>query len=140
MLKIALTTAIATALAALGVAIWVRSMNIPVARYHDRFEVPQEDRQTQEGFVAVRQTDDAGFAQLVEVIATSPRTTSLAGRVEDGHVSFVTRTRVMGFPDVTNVLRTERGLAIRGHLVVGKGDMGVNRRRIEGWLDEAGLS
>ncbi|SFH22132.1 Protein of unknown function [Palleronia marisminoris] len=140
MLKIAAIIAIVTALAALGVAIWVRNISVPVARYHERFEVLQEDRLSQGGFVAVRPTDDEGFARLVEVIATSPRTTSLAGRVEEGHVSFVTRTRVMGFPDVTNVTRTERGLAIRGHLVVGKGDMGVNRRRIEGWLAEAGLS
>ena len=140
MLKIAATVAVVTALAALGAAIWARNISVPAARYHEAFALPPEDLQTTGGFVAVRGTDDSGFARLVDVIAASPRTTKLGGRVEDGHVSFVTRTRVMGFPDVTNVIRTDDGLAIRGHLVVGKGDMGVNRRRVEGWLVEAGLS
>ncbi|WP_375262731.1 DUF1499 domain-containing protein [Palleronia sp.] len=136
MLKIIFTT---VAVAALGLGIWVRSI-APPARYHDRFAVPEADTQTEGGFIAVRRTDEKGFARLVETIAATPRSGRLAGQVEDGHVSFVTRTRIMGFPDVTNVLRTEKGVAIRGHLVVGKGDMGVNRRRIERWLRDAGLS
>ena len=137
MLKIAV---LLFAVVALGVAIWVRNIPTPAERYHARFAVPEADRRMPGGFVTVRRTDARGFARLVETIAGSPRTARIAGEVEDGHVSFVTRTRVMGFPDVTNVLRMENGIAIRGHLVVGKGDMGVNRRRIERWLRDAGLS
>lgn len=137
MLKIVLAL---VALLVFGGVIWVRNVSPPAARYHDRFTVPEVDTQTPDGFIAVRRTDGQGFTRLVEELAATPRTTKLSGRIEDGHVSFVTRTRIMGFPDVTNVMRTEDGIAIRGHLVLGKGDMGVNRRRIEGWLRDAGLS
>lgn len=137
MLKIALPIA---ALVVLGAAVGVRNIPTPAARYHAGFAVPEADTQTRDGFVAVRRTDDTGFARLLDAAEASPRTERLAGTVGDGHVSLVTRSRVMGFPDVTNVLRTDDGIAIRGHLVVGRGDMGVNRRRIEGWLRDAGLS
>lgn len=137
MLKIAVAV---VALVALGTAVWSRSVSPAADRYHVRFAAPEVDTRSEGGFVAVRQTDEQGFVRLVETIFASPRTEQLAGKVEDGHVSFVTRTPIMGFPDVTNVLRTEDGIAVRGHLVVGRSDLGVNRRRIEGWLRQAGLS
>ena len=130
----------AVALGAVGMGVWGRTTSVSAARYHDSFAVPDEDLQTRDAFVASRSTDEDGFARLIDIIAQTPRTTRLAGRPEEGHVSFVTRTRLMRFPDVTNVLRTEDGVAIRGQAVLGNGDMGVNRQRIEGWLRDAGLS
>jgi uncharacterized protein (DUF1499 family) len=52
---------------------------------------------------------------------------------------FVVRTRWLRFPDTVDVLVLPRGdgvstLALYSRSLVGRGDMGVNRRRLERWL------
>lgn len=78
---------------------------------------------------------DEAAARVAEVILATPRTTLLAGG--DGFATYVTRSAVWGFPDITSVRISAAGdgsaVAIYGRAQVGRSDMGVNRARIEGW-------
>jgi uncharacterized protein (DUF1499 family) len=72
-------------------------------------------------------------------IATSFRNTKrLAGDVDSGLVTYISRTKYIGFPDYTTVQvePTEDGarLIIYGRLRFGRSDLGVNQGRIKGWI------
>lgn len=55
--------------------------------------------------------------------------------------TYVTRSMIWQFPDVTRVWRDGAGaLHIHAHLVIGRSDLGVNRKRLERWIEEAGLA
>ncbi len=126
-----------------GLMAWTRSIGVPVDRYRLSGAIPAVgDHPEEGGFTAVRRVEDpaAALERLIAEIEATPRTGKLAGGAEAGEASFVTRSLVWGFPDVTNVRAGGDRIEIRGHLVVGRGDLGVNRRRIEGWLDRAGLN
>ena len=89
---------------------------------------------------------------LDQVIRRAPRTNVLAGEVGDGLVSYVSRSAVWHFPDLTTVSVVKKGeaglsqdteswlVSIRGRLRFGKADLGLNRQRIEAWVADAGLS
>ncbi len=68
----------------------------------------------------------------------TPRTRLLAGSAGKRQMTFITRSRVFGFPDYTTVVaRPENGgsrLRIYGRLRFGRSDLGVNRARISGWI------
>lgn len=88
--------------------------------------------------------------QLHEIVMATPRTKLLAGSLasdSDGaggtlsfrsSATYVTRSAIWGFPDVTTVVveLTNMGSAASacGRLVYGRKDFGVNRARITGWL------
>lgn len=76
------------------------------------------------------------FAQLDAIARSTPRTTVLAGSVDDGMITYVTRTRVMGFPDYTTVMFGEDQIKIFARLRFGRSDLGVNRNRTEEWLSQ----
>ena len=88
----------------------------------------------------------AALRQMDEIILATPRTTRVAGDVNDGKITYITRTQRVGFPDYTTVEAQVRDgadmqtLAMYGRLRFGQSDLGVNRARITGWLaqfDEA---
>lgn len=72
----------------------------------------------------------------------SPRTRVIAGSVADGQVTYLTRSLIWGFPDYTSVraIAAEGGAQIvaYGRLRFGQSDMGVNAKRLQGWLDAVG--
>lgn len=83
------------------------------------------------------------LARLDAIAMDTPRTERLAGSVDDGMITYVTRTLFWGFPDYTTV-RAEphpdgTRLSIRARLRFGQGDMGVNRARVEDWLAQLGV-
>lgn len=138
MLQYILGGLVLAALAAAGAMVWIRAVPVPAETYHAAPEMPAPGDHPGRGrFTAVRAVADpaAALRDLAARIEATPRTVRLAGDPGEGHVSFVTRSRVWGFPDVTNVWTAGQRIAIRGELVVGQGDLGVNRRRIEAWLD-----
>lgn len=69
-----------------------------------------------------------------------PRTKRLAGSIEEGRLTYVTRTKWIGFPDYTTVafVETDGSVApvILARLRFGGGDLGVNRKRVEAWVEE----
>lgn len=83
---------------------------------------------------------DAGqvAAQLQERISATARTRLLAGSLEDGFATFVTRSKLWGFPDVTNIKLVEQGGATEIHmaarLIYGEAGFGVNEARVRDWL------
>lgn len=71
---------------------------------------------------------------LHQIILETPRTEVLAGSVDDGHITYITRSRIMGFPDYTTLLLNGDQVELWGRLRFGTADTGVNKRRVEGWL------
>lgn len=68
----------------------------------------------------------------------TPGVTILAGTVAEGHVTYIARSRVVGFPDYISVVAYPQdggtALAIYGRLRFGRSDFGVNRKRAQRWL------
>lgn len=89
------------------------------------------DHKATGGFKAVRRLadlpDDA-IQKLTRIITATPRTKAVATG------TFVTRSKGMGFPDITRVWSEDGNLHIHSHLVFGKADLGVNQKRVLGWL------
>ncbi len=75
------------------------------------------------------------LAALDAIIRAEPRTHVLAGSVGEGMVTYVTRSKMFGFPDYTTVQQRGDTLAIHARLRYGKSDMGVNKARVERWLN-----
>ena len=78
------------------------------------------------------------LSRLDQIILATPRTTVLAGSVQDGQITYVTRSAVIGFPDYSTVGVYHDGdqhyLEINGRLRFGRSDLGVNAKRIKGWI------
>lgn len=74
-----------------------------------------------------------------EMLAEQPRLQVLRREVTNIQIDYVQRTRFLRFPDLVTVRfvpidDTRSTLAIYSRSVWGKGDMGVNRTRVEEWL------
>lgn len=127
-------------------AVYVRIAPSDPDRWHETFfPKPPDTYPAADGFRIVRQIDDpaAVLSRLDAIIMATPRTERLAGSVDEGLITYITRSRLWGFPDYTTVYAgpddmIEGGfgplLKIDGRLRFGKADLGVNRARIEGWL------
>ena len=79
-------------------------------------------------------------ARLEAIVLDTPRTLHFAGDIDDGFATYVTRSALWGFPDIANVKVVERGegraeLIILSRLRYGTMDFGVNRTRVENWLE-----
>ncbi|MEM1345091.1 MAG: DUF1499 domain-containing protein [Pseudomonadota bacterium] len=78
------------------------------------------------------------------VVRAAPRTEVVAGTPEALFVTYVQRSALIGFPDYISV----RAIPVQGgaSLVIwsrsryGYSDLGVNRARVEGWLEALGPS
>lgn len=93
------------------------------------------------GFRAERKVAGNGqdvLSELQSIALATPRTRVLKGSPESGMITFVTRSRLMGFPDYTTAEVNGSTLRIYGRLRFGRSDLGVNRARIEGWLAQLG--
>ncbi|SFE14099.1 DUF1499 domain-containing protein [Roseivivax sediminis] len=76
--------------------------------------------------------------RLNAIILATPRTELLAGSVEEGHLTYVTRSKWFGFPDYTTIARKDDVIELWARLRFGQSDMDVNRERVEGWLSRLG--
>lgn len=97
------------------------------------------------GFEAVRQITTQPQTILDAITRAAlgtPRTQRVAGSVDDGMITFETRSRIMGYPDYTTVsiIQTDDAplLSIRGRLTYGSADLGVNEARVRNWLEQLG--
>lgn len=80
--------------------------------------------------------DQEQFAKLVDAINASDRVTLLAGSVQDGKITFIARTKWMGFPDYVTLQLRDGRLRIYSRLRFGRSDLGVNARRMDAWLSQ----
>lgn len=78
------------------------------------------------------------MARLDEVALAEDGTERLAGSPEGGFVTYVQRSRIMGYPDAISVRAVPDGdgsrLTIYSRSRYGKSDMGVNEARVKRWL------
>lgn len=75
-----------------------------------------------------------GLKRFAAVAEDDPRTSVLAGSVEAGMITFVTRSRTVGFPDYTTALQDGEHLKILARSRFGRGDLGVNAARVDRWI------
>jgi uncharacterized protein (DUF1499 family) len=76
-----------------------------------------------------------------KAIASEPRLTLVETTDQGASRRYIQRSRLMGFPDTIVVRFFERPdgcstLALYSRSQLGKGDLGVNRARIERWLEK----
>lgn len=78
------------------------------------------------------------LAALDAVAMAEPRTRRLAGSPAEGRITWVSRSRVFGFPDyITAAALPDRDgstLVVHARLRFGRSDLGVNAARIGRWL------
>ena len=76
---------------------------------------------------------------LDQLLATAPRVTRLAGSAADGHVTYVQRSRIMGFPDAISIRLSPEGDGTRVEVFsrsrFGYSDAGVNAARVTRWIN-----
>lgn len=86
----------------------------------------------------VFQMTPEALAARVDEIAREDGARLIAGSLGALHMTYLTRTRLMGYPDYTSVLIEPAGegamLLAFARARFGQSDMGVNRARLERWL------
>lgn len=103
------------------------------------FDLPQTPVDLDEAgrYTVVRRVagDDSDvLARVTQIAVATPRTV----KISDDPLRFVTRSRIMGFPDITTVAIKDGVLIITAGLVFGSNDLGVNKARVLAWLDQLG--
>lgn len=80
------------------------------------------------------------LARLDAIAMATPRTLRLAGSPETGSITWITRSRLWGFPDYTTaqITETDTGprLDIFARLRFGRSDLGVNAARLQAWVNQ----
>lgn len=122
-------------LALIAFAVYVRLAPLNAEDWHvlpDALE-PGDGRSS-----AVRVVSDAGetLSRLDTIIRDTSRTTVLAGSVNEGMITYVTRSALWGFPDYTTVAQRDGRIVLYGRARFGKSDLGVNAKRLDGWLSQ----
>lgn len=138
---------LAFVIAAVAGAGWVRLAPNDPARWH--LDPRRVARPSTPNFYLLRMGDgDApapifdtaptALAKRLHEAALADGATLLAGRVSEGHMTYLTRSRVMGFPDYTSILIEPAGdgsvLTAFARARYGYSDMGANRARLEAWV------
>lgn len=120
-------------LAVVGLGLWVRLAPSDPVRWHQPVR-GEGNKDFKGGVLRVIAGDAAVMARLEGLILATARTRVLAGSVNEGRVTYVTRSALWGFPDYTTVELREGEIAIFGRLRFGRSDLGVNKARVDGWL------
>lgn len=129
-------------------AAWVRLAPTDPAAWHvdpaaaepgpGRFVVKPEGGDT-DGALLEMPPQEA-LAALDAIARATPRTRVIAGSVEEGRITYLTRSALWGFPDFTTAeaVPAEGGarLVIFARLRFGQDDMGVNAARVRNWLEQ----
>jgi uncharacterized protein (DUF1499 family) len=91
----------------------------------------------------IADTPAAVLARLDAVAMATPRTLHLAGSPDEGRITWITRSRLWGFPDYTTAEVRAEGAGTRldiiGRLRFGSSDLGVNAARLTAWKSALGL-
>ena len=121
--------------AAVLLALYVRFAPSDAGRFHVSGAV-QSDADLEGGVKRI--LPGVTLAELDQIAQQTPRTKVLAGSVDDGRITYVTRSRLFGFPDYTTVEAKDGMVTVYARLRFGRSDLGVNRRRVEGWIKALG--
>ncbi|NUH64397.1 DUF1499 domain-containing protein [Sulfitobacter sp. S0837] len=124
-------------IALLALLAYVRFAPTDVARWHQKASGEAMGETRGENSVIWREPAGADLLTRYDaVIQQTPRTERIAGSVETGQATYVTRTALMGYPDYTTIGvygENPRYVEVYGRSRFGKSDMGVNAKRVAGW-------
>jgi uncharacterized protein (DUF1499 family) len=121
--------------AAVLLALYIRFAPSDAGRFHVSGAV-QSDADLEGGVKRI--LPGVTLAELDQIAQQTPRTKVLAGSVDDGMITYVTRSRLIGFPDYTTIEAKDGMVTVFARLRFGRSDLGVNRRRVEGWIKALG--
>lgn len=90
-----------------------------------------------------RSDPETVLSTFKEIALAEPRTRLFEGSIDEGMLTFVSRSRVFGFPDLITVKAVDEGvetkLSIAGRPRYGGSDWGVNAARLDRWLQDMRL-
>lgn len=115
---------------------YIRLAPSDVQRWHEMPDFDTDQELAGGVMRVIEPIDQAQFAKLIGVIRASDRVTPLAGSVQDGKITFIARTKWMGFPDYVTLQLRDGRLRIYSRLRFGQSDLGVNARRMDAWLSQ----
>ncbi|WP_299558342.1 DUF1499 domain-containing protein [uncultured Sulfitobacter sp.] len=120
-------------IAVVALLAFIRFAPTDVSRWH-RPVGPAEDA-TGEGWAArvIPAAPDL-VSDLHQGMLALPRTELLAGSVGEGLLTYITRSKWIGFPDYTTIERDGDHIKLYARLRFGKSDMGVNAARLDGLI------
>ncbi|MFY0660720.1 MAG: DUF1499 domain-containing protein [Shimia sp.] len=119
---------------AVAFAIYVRVAPSDPAKWHKEPQVAH-DSDNENSVRRLVMSGRDGLDRFHQVAMGTPRTTVLAGSVEDGVVTYVTRSKLMAYPDYTTAYQDGDMLKVYGRSRFGRKDFGVNANRVETWID-----
>ena len=113
---------------------YVRLAPTDPAKWHKALTF-EKDRRLPGGTQKVIAAGGDTLAKLDVIITAHPRIKVIAGSVEEGHITYEARTKVMQFPDYITVQQADDQLKIYSRLRFGRRDIGVNHDRLSAWLN-----
>ena len=132
----------------LGMMLWIRLAPSDPARWHE--DPRLVTRPASPNFYLIRmvggdemprvfQMPPEALAAQIDEVARADGAQLIAGSLQAGHMTYLSRTPLMGFPDYTSILIEPAGegamLLAFARSRFGHSDLGVNRARITRWID-----
>lgn len=114
---------------------YVRLAPSDVERWHVLVEV-KGDRTFRRGVTRRVTLGPGALRKFDAIVRQEPRSYALTGSVEDGMVTYISRTRMVGFPDYTTAWMEDEDLMIFARSRFGRRDFGVNAQRVDRWIAE----
>jgi uncharacterized protein (DUF1499 family) len=137
---------LAIAVLVVGAAIYIRTVPIDAARWHVDPEAVTPPASPNFALLAASTAPQIDAAPLVvagriEAVAEAEGASVVAGAAAEGFVTYMVRSRLMGFPDFISIklVPHEEGtrLNIFSRSRDGFSDLGVNTARVQRWLTAA---
>lgn len=132
-MRIVVYTIVIIGILVAGLMVYIRIAPSDPARWHQPVAA-ETSADMAGGAIRVLSTDEVALAKVHEAALALPRTQVLAGSVDEGRVTYITRSRWMGFPDYTTVEYADGLLKMHARLRFGRSDLGVNAERLQGLL------
>ncbi|MGM0742979.1 MAG: DUF1499 domain-containing protein [Pseudomonadota bacterium] len=119
---------------AAGAALYVRLAPSDPAHWHQMPDIVS-DGDFSQGAARVVMAGEDGLSRLDRIIRDTARSEVLAGTVGEGMITYVSRSRIFGFPDYTTVRQRGARLELYARQRFGLSDLGVNAARLDRWLE-----
>jgi uncharacterized protein (DUF1499 family) len=118
------------ALALAGLA-YIRFGPTDTGRWHRPIDAQSNQDVTGGAIRVVQNAPQDALTRVDAEMQALPRTRLIAGSVQEGRITYETRSLLFGFPDYTTVEHSGDTLKLYARLRFGTSDMGVNRNRLE---------
>jgi len=145
-MRILLIVIVVVVAAVIGAAAYFRNVSMPAEAWHvDPGAVtppgtPNFELRAGEAAPVFDVTPDV-LAARIDAIATAERAELVGGSLASGQMTYVARSRIMGFPDAVSIRLVPVGEGTRMEIFsrsrFGQSDMGVNAARVARWVAAA---